>query len=159
MIRFKHFIVFSVLSLILLSCEKELSTNSSGTIDGHDYVDLGLSVKWATCNLGARVPEEVGDFYAWAYVTPHTEWTEANYNFNFAPCNTDFVLDAKYDAITVNWGKSWRMPKKEELDELLDNNKCDWRWIDNYNGTGSQGYLIVSKINGNSIFLPAGKRP
>ena len=154
-----HFVASSVLLVMLFSCEKgSPSGSSTGTIDGHDYVDLGLSVKWATCNLGASTPNEVGDFYAWAYVTPHTEWTEANYNFNFAPCNTDFVLDAKYDAITVNWGKSWRMPTKEEIDELLDNNKCDWRWIDNYNGTGSQGYQIVSRINGNSIFLPAGHR-
>ena len=139
------------------SGEDTITYEASGTIDGHDYVDLGLSVKWATCNLGAQNPWEIGEHYAWGYTTPYTEWTYANYSFSFAPCNKKYELDAQYDAVTANWGESWRMPTKEEIDELLDNNKCDWVWVDNVNDTGISGYNVKSKKNGNSIFLPAGK--
>ena len=159
--RINHYVVSLAFVLVSLSCTQlpfggDRASGSSGTIDGHEYVDLGLSVKWATCNLGAQHPGEVGDYYAWAESTPHTEWTEANYNFNFAPCDNDYVLDAKYDAITVNWGNSWRMPTKEEIEELIDPNKCDWIWAENYENSGNSGCLVTSKINGNSIFLPAG---
>lgn len=147
-----------VLFSLLFSCEKVPPAMISGTIDGHDYVDLGLSVKWATCNLGAEAPSEVGDLYAWAEVTPHTEWTEANYKFNYAPCDKKYVLDQKYDAITVNWGKSWRTPTKEEIDELINPNNCNWVWVDNFNGSGCSGYQVFSKVNGNSVFLPAGHK-
>lgn len=129
----------------------------SGTIDGHEYVDLGLSVKWATCNLGAHNPWDIGNYYAWGETTPYTEWTYANYNYNFAICSPDWVVDAQFDAVTVNWGNSWRMPTKEEIDELINTNNCEWIWEDNFSSKGVSGYLIKSKKNGNSIFLPAGK--
>lgn len=41
------------------------SSDLTGSINGHDYVDLGLSVKWATCNIGSSKPEDVGGFYGW----------------------------------------------------------------------------------------------
>ena len=129
----------------------------SGTTDGHDYVDLGLSVKWATCNLGAQNPLGIGNYYAWGEITPYTQWTYVNYNFTFAPCSPNHVLDAQYDAVTANWGKSWRMPTKEEIDELIEPHNCDWIWLDNINGTNVSGYQVVSKKNGRCIFLPAGK--
>ena len=129
----------------------------SGTLDGHDYVDLGLSVKWATCNLGAQTPWEIGEHYAWAEVTPYTEWTYYNYKFKFAPCSPDHVLDKQFDAVTINWGKSWRMPTREEIEELIDPNKCEWVWVNNINGTSVSGYRVMSKKNGKCIFLPAGK--
>lgn len=128
----------------------------TGVVDGHDYVDLGLSVRWATCNLGAQKPGEIGEFYAWAETTPYNEWTHANYNYDYAPCNTDYVVDAKYDAITANWGNSWRTPTKEEIDELIDPNNCEWIWIDSIDGTDVSGYKVKSKKNEKSIFLPAG---
>lgn len=154
----KKFLSIAGILFLLVSCEKQGQIDATGSLDGHDYVDLGLSVKWATCNLGAKEPWEVGDYYAWGLSTPSTEWTQANYSFNFAPCSDDYVLDAHYDAITQNWGSSWRMPTKEEIDELLDPNKCDWIWIDNINGTAISGYKVQSKKNGNSIFLPAGHK-
>ena len=93
---------------------------ASGTIGGHEYVDLGLSVKWATCNLGAQNLWETGNYYAWGDTKPYTEWTYANYGFSFVPCSPDYVLDAQWDAVTANWGTSWRTPTKEEIDELIN---------------------------------------
>lgn len=137
--------------------QEAIDFSISGTKDGHDYVDLGLSVKWATCNLGAKEPSDIGDYYAWGETVPYTQWTYLNYQFTFAPCSPNHVLDAQFDAITSNWGKSWRMPTKEEINELMEPKNCDWIWIDNANGTGVSGYQIVSKKNGKCIFLPAGK--
>lgn len=153
---------------LLLSCgtqiqgeDPEPETKSefaiSGTIDGHDYVDLGLSIKWATCNVGAQKPWEIGNHYAWGQSTPYTEWTFLNYQFTYPPCSPDYVLDAQFDAVTINWGKSWRMPTKEEIDELIEPHNCDWVWVENINGSGNSGYKVISKKNGNSIYLPAGK--
>ncbi|MBO7316575.1 MAG: hypothetical protein J6U44_05385, partial [Paludibacteraceae bacterium] len=63
------------------------------------------------------------------------------------------VLEKEDDAATVNMGGSWRMPTKAEQDELRT--ECTWTWTSNYNGTGVAGRIVTSKINGNSIFLPA----
>ena len=54
--------------------------NVSGTINGHDYVDLGLpsGLKWATCNVGASKPEDYGNYYAWGETTTKSEYTEEN---------------------------------------------------------------------------------
>ncbi|MCQ2193679.1 MAG: hypothetical protein MJZ28_01875 [Paludibacteraceae bacterium] len=57
------------------------------------------------------------------------------------------------DAATANWGSAWRMPTREEQDELREG--CDWEWTKDYNGTGVAGRIGTSKTNGNTIFLPA----
>ena len=57
------------------------------------------------------------------------------------------------DAATANWGSAWRMPTREEQDELREG--CDWEWTKDYNGTGVSGRIGTSKTNGNTIFLPA----
>lgn len=138
-------------------------------ISGHEAVDLGLSVKWATCNVGATVPEEFGGFYSWG-------GTEEQKYYNFYSCkyiaqydiyNTKFskyctdeaygdvdnktVLEPEDDVAHVKWGGSWRMPTVDEMQELIDN--CSWAWTE-LNVVGG-GYVITSNINGNSIFLPA----
>jgi hypothetical protein len=127
----------------------------SGKVGGHGYVDLGLSVKWATCNLGATKAWDFGDYYAWGTTVPHSNSIVLNYKYYDNICSPDNILSSKYDAVTVNWGRSWRMPTYEEQEELMNN--CEWRWSDNINKTGIPGYVVTSKKNGNSIFLPAGK--
>jgi len=122
----------------------------SGSADGHDYVDLGLSVMWATCNVGAECPPDYGGYFAWGETVRKSEFTENNcktYNKNLS----DIAGNPQYDAARANWGGSWRLPNKEDWLELID--KCDWQWItlDRHNG-----YKVTSKVNGNSIFLPAG---
>ena len=135
--------------------------------NGHSYVDLGLSVKWATCNVGATKPEEYGDYFAWGETQPKekydwttykyckgTEITLTKYCGNSSYGNNGFtdnkiVLDPEDDAATANWEGVWRMPTKAEFDELQ--NKCTWVWI---KVNGVDGYRIIG-LNGNSIFLPA----
>ena len=129
------------------------------TLDMHDYVDLGLSVKWATCNVGATTPEDYGDYFAWGETEPKTEYTWANYKWcegtenNMTKYNaTDGLttLLPEDDAAHVNWGGQWRMPTGKEMKELYD--FCTWERIN----TGEhKGYRLTSTINGNSIFLPA----
>ena len=127
-------------------------------LDIHQYVDLGLSVKWATFNLGATAPEESGDYFAWGEVEPKAEYSWENYKWcdgtesvmtKYNDEDGKSILDMVDDAAHVNWGGDWRMPTKEELDELCD--KCNWEWI-MLNGVNG---CKVTGPNGNSIFLPA----
>ena len=105
----------------------------------HESVDLGLSVKWATYNLGASKPEECGYYFHWGSASPLDYEDQQIY----------------YDAAKENWGGEWRIPSNDEWNELSDTCNCSWTWI-NYNGIN--GYKVQSKINGyrdNWIFLPA----
>lgn len=148
-----------------------------------EYVDLGLSVKWATFNMGAAKPEEYGDYYAWGETEPYYlygyaqedpqshwrtgygnmgymigskyKWEGSNYSLTKYDYSIDnnLTLDPEDDVAQVMWGSEWRMPTEYEWNELVDN--CDFSWIDNYNGTGVKGTLVKSRINNASIFLPA----
>ncbi|MBR5831232.1 MAG: TIR domain-containing protein [Bacteroidales bacterium] len=133
-------------------------TQRSGTLSGHDYVDLGLSVKWATCNVGANKPEEYGNYYAWGETETKTEYTENNCKTIeikkklFGVFGDDKIIDKKEnfkDTARANWGGTWRLPTKAEMEELK--NKCTWTWITQ---NGVKGYKVTGP-NGNSIFLPA----
>ncbi|MBO5848034.1 MAG: DUF1566 domain-containing protein [Bacteroidales bacterium] len=139
------------------------NTNASklvnNIINGHEYVDLGLSVKWATCNVGAETPEAYGNHYAWGETTTKSEYTKENCQTNGLSISqlqsqgyidSEGKLTAQYDAATANWGGDWRMPTYDELKELEDN--CTWTWTTQ---NGVKGYKVTSMTNGNSIFLPA----
>ena len=130
-----------------------------------EYVDLGLSVKWATCNVGASKPEEYGDYFAWGENHPKStynwstykwcdgsETTLTKYNSNSSNGIVDNkrTLELDDDAARVNWGGSWRIPTSQELEELRT--ECTWI-LTTQNGV--KGYNVTSKNNGNSIFLPA----
>ena len=124
----------------------------SGTINGHDYVDLGLSVKWATCNIGASSPSDYGNYYAWGETYTKSEYTYKNsktYGKNIG----DISGTPDYDAARANWGGTWRMPNKAEFEELKE--KCTGEWV---TYKGHKGYKVTSKTNGKSIFLPAAGR-
>ena len=131
----------------------------------HEYVDLGLSVKWATCNVGATKPEEYGDYFAWGETQPKDYYDWSTYKWCNGSDNTQtkYCTDSYYgtvdnktqlelsdDAARANWGGSWRMPTTEEQQELINN--CTWIWTTQ---NGVNGYKVTSKKNGNSIFLPA----
>ena len=138
-----------------------------GFENGYEWVDLGLSVKWATCNVGANSPEEYGDYFAWSEVEPKTTYDWITYKYcngssstltkycdlssygkdGFTDNKTE--LDLEDDAAHVNWGGAWRMPTEAELDELREN--CTWTWTTQ---NGVNGYKVIGP-NGNSIFLPA----
>ena len=115
-----------------------------------EYVDLGLpsGVKWANCNVGASVPEEYGNYYAWGEIN-----TKDDYSANTSLTNGlelgDISGNPQYDAARANWGGEWRLPTKAEFDELRSN--CTWEWTTQ---NEVNGYLVTGS-NGNSIFLPA----
>ncbi|MBR4843232.1 MAG: hypothetical protein IK006_09120 [Bacteroidaceae bacterium] len=135
-------------------------------------IDLGLSVKWASLNIGASYPWEYGDYFAWGETEAKSSYTFTNYKFNISGDSWDNVKYSKYntsssygtvdnkitldpedDVAQVKWGYDWRMPTKAELEELLNN--CTWTWtIVN----GVNGFNVTSNKSGytnRSIFLPA----
>jgi hypothetical protein len=116
---------------------------------GHEYVDLGLSVKWATCNVGASAPLEYGNYYAWGEISCKDDYSNSSYTI-YDKLPSDIGGNTKYDVAAAEWGSRWRMPSVSEWQELIDN--CNWTWV---NLNGYNGYLVTSKINGKSIFLPA----
>lgn len=127
--------------------------------NGHEAVDLGLSVKWATCNVGANKPEEYGNYYAWGETSTKSDYsssTSTTYGKTVSQLKSSGILDnngnltSNYDAARKNWGGTWRMPTKAEIQELKDN--CTTTWTTQ---NGVYGRKVTSKKNGNSIFLPA----
>lgn len=145
-------------------------------VEGNPCVDLGLSVRWAYCNLGAATPTEYGDFFAWGEIEPKSYYVRDNYKFygeteklgnssywgytkycvgnrddaNISHDNIDgrTTLELSDDAVHRRYRGSWRMPTLEEWDEL--HKCCTWTWttVDSV-----EGYLVRGK-NGNQIFLP-----
>ena len=162
-----------ILSIMFLvsACKEE-----SYSYNGHDYVDLGLSVKWATCNVGAQNPEDFGEYYAWGETRSKLTYTWRGYRFRasgnsfsdikfskynheefsvtqkkMTPMNA--VLEPADDVANQEWGGDWRMPTKQEIEELVWN--CDWTWTTR---NGVNGVKILSKVEGytdRSIFIPA----
>ncbi len=126
----------------------EETRSTTGTINGHQWVDLGLSVKWATCNVGASSPSDYGNYYAWGETRTKSEYT--NYNCSTNGVNLgDISGDVRYDAARANWGGTWRLPTQAEMQELIG--KCTWTWTSQ---GGHDGYRVTGP-NGSSIFLPA----
>ena len=123
-----------------------------------EMIDLGLSVKWGTRNLGALNPEDFGDYFAWGETETKDNFDLDTYKWYdnsrslFSKYNkTDkrMILDLEDDAAHVQLGDKWRIPTKEELAELSEN--CDLEWPDDYNNC----CVVKSRINGNRIILPA----
>ena len=140
-----------------------------GGWDNHTWVDLGLpsGTLWATCNVGATVPEEYGDYFAWgetqpkdyygwdayqycmgSYTTMTKYCTNSSYGYNGFTDNLTTLLSVD-DAATANWGTDWRMPTNEEFQELLYNTTVTWTQQNGVNGR------LLTASNGNSLFLPA----
>ncbi|MBQ4474854.1 MAG: hypothetical protein II935_01545, partial [Bacteroidales bacterium] len=145
------------------------SLNYVLSLNAHEYVDLGLpsGTKWATCNVGANSPEDYGDYFAWGETSTKNTYSWATYSLcngsqntltkycnNSSYGNNGFTdalttLEASDDAATANWGSAWRMPTKEEFDELKNNCTVTWTTQNGVNGR------LFTGPNGNSIFLPA----
>ena len=136
----------------------------------YESVDLGLSVKWATCNVGAKAPEESGDYFAWGEIRTKHQFSASNcsslrvstrYKVSFMGLkrSTEEVYEGvlsgdisgskTYDAARANWGDGWRMPTRAEFKELVK--MCKWKWVVI---NDKCGYQVVGP-NGNSIFMPA----
>ena len=148
--------------------EQKSFTTQSGGGGGHEYVDLGLpsGLKWATCNVGADSPEDYGDYFAWGETTTKSTYDWSTYKWcngsaltltkyctdsNYGTVDNKTVLDPEDDAAHANWGGGWRMPTKEEWQELYDNTTCTWT-----TENGVYGRKFTSKTDGSKyIFLPA----
>ena len=139
--------------------------------DTHEYVDLGLpsGTLWATCNVGARKPEEYGDYFAWGETEPKSDYSWSTYKwgsddeqltkycYNSDQGKNGFTdsrttLSLADDAARANWGGQWRMPTSADFKELSDCTSSEW--VDNYNNTGVSGRLFTAP-NGRRLFLPA----
>ncbi|MCD7710492.1 MAG: DUF1566 domain-containing protein [Porphyromonadaceae bacterium] len=160
--------IFAVVSLTSYSDDKvmgkNLSTNAEEDIypsptvrnlNIHEYVDLGLSVVWATCNMGADSPADYGDYYAFGEIKTKSKYTSLNSRwYNVGVTEEKIKGTPKYDIVTAQWGGTWRLPTADEIDELVD--KCTWEWATKENSKGKkvQGYEVTGP-NSNSIFLPA----
>ncbi|MFR3329761.1 MAG: BACON domain-containing protein [Odoribacter splanchnicus] len=138
---------------VSLCAIKEMEMKPTGV------VDLGLSVKWASCNLGANTPEEFGAAYAWGELVEKAEYTWKSYSFWKDDGDGEIVWEelenignienTKYDVAKAKLGGNWRLPTSAEFDELIK--KCEWEWVSQNGVTGRK----VTGPNGNSIFLPA----
>ena len=142
------------------------AVENRGELNGHEYVDLGLSVMWATCNVGAESPEEYGGYYAWGETCERDgkdyirEKYELRIKYTYPEGNWIWVGKdvgsniggTQYDAAAVQWGDGWRMPTRAEMMELIS--QCVWKEeVQN----GIEGVRVES-VNGESIFFPYGGR-
>ena len=157
-------VITAALGTAIATCT--VTVSSTPPTPEHEYVDLGLSVKWATMNVGASSPEEFGDRFAWGETETKSEYTwETNkwwdntnhtlikYNtsseYSYSVPDNLTQLELIDDAAHQNWGGTWRMPTRDEVTELTT--KCTWKWT-TMNGVNG---IKVAGPSGNSIFLPA----
>ena len=110
---------------------------------------MGLSVKWATCNVGASSPSGYGYYSAWGETSTKSKYRSSTCK-TWERSMSDIGGNSSYDATRANWGGSWRLPTKSECNELVNN--CTRQWTTQ---NGVKGMLFTSKRNGNSIFFPA----
>lgn len=144
----------------IANTRKKKGASLYGTINGHEWIDLGLpsGVLWATCNVGASSPEEYGDHYAWGETETKSEYSEntcLTHKKSFDELFSSGVVDAsgnltkKHDVASLSWGEPWRMPTDAEYRELIE--LCDWEFV-SYKGVN--GYQITGP-NKSTIFIPA----
>lgn len=141
--------------------QKATANTKTGMENGHEWVDLGLSVKWATCNLGAFSESGYGGRYAWGETSTKASYEASNYfdkggdragesNWIYKQGGKEVITPTSgHDSAREIWGGAWRLPTASELEELRG--ECQWKWM---NKNGHDGYLVTGP-NGNSIFLPA----
>lgn len=159
----KHFFIIMVrklflfasfaIGLALTSCnnDKGGADMPNGKINGHEYVNLGLpsNLKWATQNVDATSPGHFGGYYAWGETETKSYYDEKTC-FTWNEPMDDITWDGTFDVAKDKWGSTWRMPTREEFQELVK--ECKWKWT---TWMGCPGFEVEGP-NGNSIFLPAG---
>ena len=156
----------AVLTLSSCRCSDIDETPATDPYNGHEYVDLGLSVKWAKYNIGATKPEEYGYYFAWGETEPKSYFSWDNYKFTTDGGSTltkytgsDYTkLVREDDAAALGWGGEWRTPTVEEFQELFNNCTGEWIKANNPEFGGVAGTKFTSNKPGytdNYIFFPA----
>lgn len=125
------------------------TTQNIDEVTPGEYIDLGLSVKWASHNMGATSPEQVGDRYAWGELTIYTGDYAYESNGSMIDIGNN-ICGTSYDVAYVKLGNGWRLPTYNEMTNLFK--QCSYAFT-TYKGV--VGY-IVQGTNGNSIFIPYG---
>ena len=155
-----YLVALVAISLLLVQCEEQQGSNNgnnngtgdsnqentdvkgegTGVVDGHAYVDLGLpsGLKWATCNVGATVSTDFGDYFAWGEVESKKNYSWDTYKYGngrggkFTKYNGIIDKTTLYledDAAHVNWGGAWRMPTEEDVKELIEKMRQEMDYI------------------------------
>ncbi len=127
-------------------------------LNGHEYVEMGDGLKWATCNIGADKPEDVGSLFAWGETATKTTYSLDNYKWygdgtytKYNSTDAKAILSTDDDAARVNWGGTWHTPTGTDILKLLSLSKCVW-------DDARNGYVVTSECSGyegNSIFFPS----
>lgn len=126
--------------------------DEGNVINGYEYVDLGLpsGLKWATTNVGATSPDEIGSYFAWGELKSKDIFSMDNCP-TYGVAMEDFSGDAEHDVAAFSWESTWRMPTEADMRELKD--KCTWEWIMQDNGVWGS---VATGPNGNQVFFPSG---
>ncbi len=119
-------------------------------VEGHGYVNLGLpsGTLWASCNVGANSPTDLGEQYAWGEIEVKPNYSEENSLWQGKECE-DIGGHPEFDVATAKWGEHWRLPSHEQIKELDE--KCKWVYTKK---NGVRGFIIIGP-NGKNIFLPS----
>lgn len=170
MAKLKLFMFF----LFILSTSTKVASKGtvcdSSMIVKHEYVDLGLpsGTLWATMNIGAKSLEDCGFYFSWGEVEKRGIYNWRDYKFGigsdedeeslvptkyndnpkYSVVDSLYTLSMEDDVAFSEWGPEWRMPRREDFLELLEN--CKWKWK---KIKGVFGYKVKSK-NGNWLFIP-----
>ncbi len=134
----------ALVCMMMVSC----APDETGLHQGREYVDLGLSVKWAAYNVGEESLKGYGLHFAWGETSTKEKYDKENC-LTLGKTMNDIAGSAEFDAATANWGGDWRMPTEAEMKELLE--ECKWKWTKQ---DGVKGYKVTGP-NKSSIFLPA----
>lgn len=163
--------------------DSKWATGGDNIINGHEFVDLGLSVKWATMNVGASKPEDCGDYFAWGEIATKEDYSWSTYKWgNSTTTLTRYVISESYgtvdnktsfadydyddDAARKNWEGTWRTPTDAEWTALVntkfDTENYTWTWCDGsttkYNDSTVKGWKIERNSTCATLFLPAAGR-
>ena len=138
-----------------------------------EFVDLGLSVKWGNALIGATNGDTAeswyGNYYAWGETETKNDYSLSTYKYANGAVDklTKYCNDSKFgnngytdeltqllpeDDVATVTNPAWRMPTKDELDELTELRS---QWVTNYNGISGLNGRVFTGNNGNTLFIPA----
>ncbi len=170
--------------VLLVAIGKSIAEINSTSENGYEWEDLGLSVKWATCNVGAKTPEEYGSYFAWGetsngssgrwsgylfcecakeertnvytgdYIIEYNLKTLKKYNTSSYYGNVDNKTTLEFEDDAARKNMGGTWRMPTDAEFLELKEKCFWQWTTDYNNTGVKGYIVTSKINGKSVFFP-----